>query len=96
LAPIEENLLVTGEWIKRKTYIHFAGVKSAFYVWVNGNKVGYSQDSMTPAEFDISEYIKEGENNLAVEVYCWSDGSFLEMQDMWRMSGIFRDVSLGI
>jgi beta-galactosidase len=94
IGSYRRKFTVTGEWIKRKTYIHFAGVKSAYYIWVNGNKVGYSQDSMTPAEFDISEYIKEGENNLAVEVYSWSDGSFLEMQDMWRMSGIFRDVSL--
>ena len=64
------------------------------YVWVNGEKVGYSQGSMTPAEFDITKYIQKGENKLAVEVYRWSDGSYLEDQDMWRISGIFRDVDL--
>ncbi len=94
IGSYRRKFIISGEWVKRRTFLHFAGVKSAFYVWVNGKKIGYSQDSMTPAEFDISESIKEGENSLAVEVYCWSDGSFLEMQDMWRMSGIFRDVSL--
>ena len=78
----------------RRTILHFGGVKSAFYVWVNGEKVGYSQDSMTPAEFDITNYLKAGNNQLAVEVYRWSDGSYLEDQDMWRFSGIFREVFL--
>ncbi|MBN1329646.1 MAG: DUF4981 domain-containing protein [Candidatus Heimdallarchaeota archaeon] len=76
----------------REVFIHFAGVKSAFYVWVNGKKVGYSQGSMTPAEFNITPFVKNGNNILAVEVYRWSDGSYLEDQDMWRLSGIFRDV----
>ncbi|WNC69174.1 glycoside hydrolase family 2 TIM barrel-domain containing protein [Thalassotalea nanhaiensis] len=78
----------------QQVFIEFQGVKSAFYLWVNGEKVGYSQGSMTPAEFDISEYLVDGENDLAVEVYRWSDGSYLEGQDMWRFSGIFRDVNL--
>jgi beta-galactosidase len=69
-------------------------VESAFYLWVNGKKVGYSQGSMTPAEFDITDCVGDGENTLAVEVYRWSDGSYLEDQDMWRFSGIFRDVFL--
>lgn len=81
-------------WKDRNVILHFSGVKSAFYVWVNGRQVGYSQDSMTPAEFDITSYLKGGENLLAVEVYRWSDGSYLEDQDMWRFSGIFRDVFL--
>ncbi len=81
-------------WRGQRVYLHFAGVKSAFYVWVNGRAVGYSQDSFTAAEFDISEFLVPGENVLAVEVYRWSDGSYLEMQDMWRLSGIFRDVEL--
>ncbi len=80
----------------KQFYIHFEGVKSAMYVWVNGEKVGYSQNSMSPAEFDITKYVKEGENSLAVEVYRWSDGSYLEDQDMWRLSGIFRSVDLWI
>jgi len=78
----------------KQTFIEFQGVKSAFYLWVNGEKVGYSQGSMTPAEFDITQYLIEGENDLAVEVYRWSDGSYLEGQDMWRFSGIFRSVNL--
>jgi beta-galactosidase len=82
------------EWIGREIFIHFDGVKSAFYLWINGKKVGYSQGSMTPAEFNITEYLKNEKNVIAVEVYRWSDGSYLEDQDMWRFSGIFRDVYL--
>ena len=74
--------------------LEFEAVSSAFYVWVNGQKVGYSQNSMSPAEFDISPYLKEGRNRLAVEVYRWSDGSYIEDQDFWRLSGIFRPVKL--
>ena len=74
--------------------LEFEGVSSAFYVWVNGQKVGYSQNSMSPAEFDVTPYLKEGGNRLAVEVYRWSDGSYLEDQDFWRLSGIFRPVKL--
>jgi beta-galactosidase len=83
-------------WLDKRIFINFAGVKSAFYVWLNGQKVGYSQGSMTPAEFDITSFIQPSENKLAVEVYRWSDGSYLEDQDMWRLSGIFRDVDLFI
>ena len=78
----------------RRTLLHFAGVESAMYVWVNCVKVGYSEDSRLPAEFDITQYVKAGTNTLAVEVYQWSDGSYLEDQDFWRMSGIYRDVYL--
>ena len=87
---------VADSWMNKRVFIHFAGVKSAFYLWINGEKVGYSQGSMTPAEFDITPYIRSGENKLVVEVYRWSDGSYLEDQDMWRLSGIFRDVDLFI
>jgi len=79
-------------WEDREIFIHFDGVKSAFYLWLNGEKVGYSQGSMTPAEFNITELVKDKDNILAVEVYRWSDGSYLEDQDMWRFSGIFRDL----
>ncbi len=72
----------------------FEGVKSAFYLWVNGEEVGYSEGGMTPAEFDLTEFLKPGENSIAAEVYRWSDGSYLECQDMWRFSGIYRDVRL--
>jgi beta-galactosidase len=78
----------------RETYLVFDGVQSAFYLWVNGRKVGYSQGSRTPAEFNITEYLKDGKNVLAVEVYRWCDGSYLEDQDFWRLSGIYRDVYL--
>jgi len=81
-------------WDGRRTLIHFAGVNSAFYLYVNGQKVGYSQGSRTPAEFDISKYLVPGENLLAVEVYRWCDGSYFEDQDFWRLAGIFRDVYL--
>ena len=76
--------------------LHFGGVKSAMYVWINGQRVGYSQNSMSPAEFDITPFVRLGSNRLAVEVYRWSDGSYLEDQDMWRLSGIFRPVQLWI
>jgi beta-galactosidase len=82
------------DWKDRRIFLHFDGVKSACYLWINGQKVGYSQDSMTPAEFDITQYLKSGENTIAVEVYRWSDGSYLEDQDMWRLSGIYRNVYL--
>jgi beta-galactosidase len=81
-------------WQGRQVYVHFDGVKSAFYVWLNAHMVGYSQDSMTPAEFNLTKYLRPGGNILAVEVYRWSDGSYLEDQDMWRLSGIYRDVYL--
>ena len=85
---------VPPEWTGRRVLLHFAGVDSAFYVWVNGRRVGYSEDSRTPAEFDITSHLQAGPNVLAVEVYRWSDGSYLEDQDMFRLSGIFRDVYL--
>ncbi|MBH2900198.1 beta-galactosidase [Serratia ureilytica] len=77
-----------------QTRVIFDGVNSAFYLWCNGHWVGYSQDSRLPAEFDLSPWLQPGENRLAVMVLRWCDGSYLEDQDMWRMSGIFRDVSL--
>jgi len=79
---------VPAEWRGRRVFLKFGGVASAFYVWVNGRKVGYSEDSRLPSEFDITPYIKPGANLLAVEVYRWSDGSYMEDQDFWRMSGI--------
>jgi len=83
-----------GEKDGRRVLLHFAGVSSAMYVWVNGEEVGYSQDSRTPAVFDITDKLKEGENSLSVQVFRWCDGSYLEDQDFWRLSGIFRDVYL--
>lgn len=99
-APTEYNpvgcyvhdFIVPENWKDRNVYINFGAVKSAFYLWINGQFVGYSEDSKTPAEFDITPYLKKGENRLAVEAYRFSDGSYLECQDYWRMSGITRDV----
>lgn len=78
----------------KPVYISFQGVESAFFVWLNGKFVGYSEDSFTPAEFELTSFLTEGENKLAVEVFQRSTGSWLEDQDFWRFSGIFRDVYL--
>lgn len=95
VGSYKKEFTVPESWNGDPIYLSFQGVESAFYVWVNGEKVGYSEDSFTPAEFDISDYVKRGESNtIAVEVYRWSDGSWLEDQDMVRLSGIFRDVYL--
>ena len=81
-------------WLGGQTFLRFEGVMSAFYVWVNGQLVGYSQGSMEPSEFNVTPYIKKGGNQIAVEVYKYSDGSYLEDQDFWRFGGIHRDVLL--
>ncbi len=87
---------VPAGWHGNQVFIQFDGVDSAFYLWVNGKKVGYSQDSRTPAVFNITAYLQDGKNTLAAEVYRYSDGSYLEDQDMFRLSGIFRDVFLWV
>jgi beta-galactosidase len=94
VGSYRRTFTVPAAWKGRTVYLHFAGVDSAFYVWVNGIKVGYNEDSRTPAEFDITPQLKPGSNLLAVEVYRFGDGAFLEDQDMWRMSGIYREVFL--
>lgn len=85
---------VPDNFIGKDIILNFAGVESAFYCWVNGEYVGYSEDSRLAAEFNISKFLKQGKNKLAVEVYRYSDGSYLEAQDYWRYSGIERDVRL--
>jgi beta-galactosidase len=85
---------VPNDWDGKQVFIVFDGVDSAFYLWVNGQYVGYSQDSRLPAEFNLTPYLRPGENTLAARVYRWSDGSYLEDQDFWRLSGIYRDVYL--
>lgn len=82
------------DWRGRRTIIKFGAVKSAMYLYINGREVGYSQDSKTPAEWDITRYLRDGQNDLKVKVIRWSDGNYLECQDMWRMSGITRSVEL--
>jgi beta-galactosidase len=90
----KRNFEIPKTWDGKQIFICFGGVESAFYLYVNGEVVGYSQNSMSPAEFNITDYIKKGENSLTVYVYRWSAGAWLEDQDMWRLSGIFRDVYL--
>ena len=85
---------VPESWNGKRLFVHFDGVYSAAVVWMNGKYVGYSQDSNTDAEFDITDFAKVGKNQLSVRVYRWCDGSYLEGQDMWHLSGIHRDVYL--
>jgi beta-galactosidase len=81
-------------WQGRRVYLHFEAGAAAMYVWVNGKKVGYSQVTKSPTEFDITAYVKKGKNLIAMQVFRWSDGSYLEDQDFWRLSGFDRDVYL--
>ncbi|MGA0845407.1 MAG: sugar-binding domain-containing protein, partial [Luteolibacter sp.] len=94
VACYRRDFSLPEHWSGRHTFLVFNGVDSAFHLWINGKHVGYSQDSRTPAEFEISSYLQPGNNTLAVQVFQHSDGSYLEDQDMWRLSGIFRDVYL--
>jgi beta-galactosidase len=90
----KRTFMLPAAWESGQTFLRFEGVMSAFYVWVNGKRVGYSQGSMEPSEFNVTKYLKSGENQIAVEVYKYSDGSYLEDQDFWRFGGIHRDVLL--
>lgn len=85
---------IPSHWQNREIFIHFGAVKSALFLWVNGKEVGYSQGSKTPAEFNITKYVHSGENKIALQIFRWSDATYLESQDMLRMSGIERDVYL--
>ena len=81
-------------WKNDRIYVRLGGVSSAYYIWINGVQVGYAQDSFLPSEFDITDYVKKGENTISLQVFRWSDGAYLEDQDGWRFSGIMRDVLL--
>jgi beta-galactosidase len=94
VGSYRRSFTVPANWTDREVVLHFGGVKTAFYVWVNGQYVGYSEDSKTPAEWNITDYLQEGENSVACEVYRIASGSYLECQDFWRLSGIERDVYL--
>ena len=95
VGSYRRTFTVPANWKDREIYLHFNGIYSAAYVWVNGKKVGYTQGPNVDAEFDVTRYLKTGAENLVcVEVYRWSDGSYIEDQDMFRMSGIHRDVYL--
>ncbi|EGT3616520.1 DUF4981 domain-containing protein [Clostridium perfringens] len=93
VGSYKRSFNVEKEFIEdRRVYLSFQGVESAIYIWINGEYVGYGEDSYTAKDYDITDYLREGENNISVEVYRWSDGSWLEDQDFIRLSGIFRDV----
>jgi beta-galactosidase len=86
--------VVPDNWDGRQIFLHFEGVKSASYVWVNGKEVGLQPGRFEPAEYDVTSFVRPGKNTIAVKVLRYSDGSFLENQDMWRLSGIYRNVYL--
>jgi len=88
------NFVIPASWNNRQVYIHFGSVKSALTLFINGHEVGYSQGSMLPAEFNITKYLRDGENSVTAVVYRYSDGTYFEDQDMWFLSGIFREVFL--
>ena len=90
----QRSISISAEWKNMNVTLHFGGVSSAYKVWLNGKFVGYAEDSFLPSEFNITPYLQEGENILSVWVIRWSDGSFLEDQDQWRLSGIHREVYL--
>lgn len=94
VGQYKRTFTIPKNWDKRNVFVSFQGVESAFYLYINGKRVGYAEDSYTADEFNITPYLKEGENTIAVEVYRWSTGSYLENQDFIRLSGIFRDVFL--
>ena len=88
------NFFLPATWKGRRVFLHFDGVKSCYWVWVNGNYVGFDKGSMDAAEWDVTPYMKDGENTIAVRVMRWCDGTYLEEQDMWRFAGITRSVYL--
>ena len=90
----KKTVTLDKDWLEKDTILRFGGVDSAFDLWVNGTHAGYGKISRLPSEFDISGLVREGENDITVRVYKWSDGSYLEDQDMWWFSGIYRDVEL--
>jgi beta-galactosidase len=94
VGSYRRDFTVPANWSGRRIFITFDGVDAGFFIWVNGKKVGYSVNSRNAAEFDLTKYVQPGKNTLAVEVYRFTSGSYLENQDMWRLSGIFRNVTL--
>jgi len=94
VGSYRRDFSIADEWTGKEIFLHFDGVYSGIYVWINGKKVGYSQGSNNDAEFNITPYIRSGSNTIAAEVYRWTDGSYIEDQDMFRLSGIHRDVYL--
>jgi beta-galactosidase len=85
---------IPSNWDGRKVFLHFEGVKTAFWVWINGSYIGFNKGAMTSAEFDVTEYLQTGTNTIAARVVRWADGTYLENQDMWKFHGIYRSVYL--
>ena len=94
VGSYHRTFTIPKSWKNDRVYVRLGGVSSAYYIWINGKQIGYAQDSFLPSEFDITEYILKGENTISLQVFRWSDGSYLEDQDGWRLSGIMRDVQL--
>ena len=94
VGSYKRTINIDKDWNDKEIFLHFAGVSGAMYVYVNGKMVGYNEGSKTPAEFNVTEFLKTGENQIAVQVLRWSDASYMEDQDFWRLSGIERDVYL--
>ncbi len=94
VTSLKRTFELPSNWGDKDVYLHFSAVEGAFYVWVNGKKVGMNKGSKTPAEFNITSFLKEGENSLAVQVFRWTDANYLEAQDFWRLTGFDRDVYL--
>jgi beta-galactosidase len=94
VGSYRRDIDVPAGWLASDVILHIGAAGSAYYVWVNGEKVGYSEDSKLPSEFNVTRYLKPGRNSVSIQVFRWSDGSYLEDQDFWRVSGIERDVYL--
>ncbi|WP_095011924.1 glycoside hydrolase family 2 TIM barrel-domain containing protein [Tsuneonella mangrovi] len=94
VGSYRRDVTIPAGWQGSDVILHVGAAKSAYYVWVNGKKVGYSQDSKLPSEFDVTSFLQPGQNTVAIQVFRWSDGSYLEDQDFWRVSGIERSVYL--
>ncbi|RLD73291.1 MAG: beta-galactosidase, partial [Bacteroidetes bacterium] len=94
VGSYKRSFVIDISWLDKEVILHLGAVRSAVYVWINGKETGYSQGSKTPAEFNITKYLKEGKNTIALQIFRWSDASYIESQDMLRLSGIDRDVYL--
>lgn len=92
VGSYRREFIIEKDWLDKEIFLHLGAIKAGGFVWINGKYVGYSQGSKLPAEFNISKYLKKGKNNIALQIYRWTDGSYLECQDFWRISGIERDV----
>ena len=92
VGSYRREFTIKDDWFKNQIFLHFGAIKSGGFIWINGKYVGYTQGSKLPSEFDITNHLKKGKNSIAVQIFRWTDGSYLEAQDFWRISGIERDV----